>query len=123
MRQNGIECEFADPNYVVFMVTPAITNSDMERLTEVLLALPRREASDQCPPPLVCPRRVITIREATLSPSETLPVRKCVGRILAAATVGCPPAVPIVASGEVIDEGCLACFDYYGIESCSVVKE
>lgn len=123
LRQNGIECEFADPNYVVFMVTPAITNSDMERLTEVLLALPRREASDQCPPPLVCPRRVITIREATLSPSETLPVRKCVGRILAAATVGCPPAVPIVASGEVIDEGCLACFDYYGIESCSVVKE
>lgn len=122
LRRNGIECEFADPNYVVLMVTPAITDRDMKRLTEVLTALPRREALSLCPPPLVRPRRVMSIREATFAPSEILPVQKCVGRVLAAATVGCPPAVPIVASGEVIDEGCLECFDYYGIETCSVLK-
>jgi arginine/lysine/ornithine decarboxylase len=50
-------------------------------------------------------------------------VGECVGRVLAAATVGCPPAVPIVVSGERISESAVACFAYYGIETCAVVKE
>jgi arginine/lysine/ornithine decarboxylase len=50
-------------------------------------------------------------------------VSECVGRVLAAATVGCPPAVPIVVSGERIDESAVACFRYYGIKTCAVVKE
>jgi arginine/lysine/ornithine decarboxylase len=65
----------------------------------------------------------MSVREALLSPSEVLPVGKCVGRVLAAATVGCPPAVPIVVSGERIDQSAVACFAYYGIETCAVVKE
>ena len=52
-----------------------------------------------------------------------LPVENCVGRVLAAANVGCPPAVPIVACGERIDENALRCFRYYGIKTCSVMKE
>lgn len=122
LRQNGIESEFADPDYLVMMITPAITEADLERLTEVLLSLPRRKAWMQCPPPLVPPKRVLTVREALLSPSEVLPVNECIGRVLAADTVGCPPAVPIVVSGERIDESAVACFKYYGIETCAVLK-
>ncbi len=123
LRDHGIECEFADPDHVVLMFTPAITEGDTERLTEVLLSLPRRAPLLLCPPPLVRPERVLSVREALLSPAETLPVSECVGRVLAAATVGCPPAVPIVVSGERIDDGAVECFGYYGIETCSVVKE
>ena len=123
LRDHGIECEFADPDHVVLMFTPAITEGDTERLTEVLLSLPRRTPLLFCPPPLVRPERVLSVREALLSPAETLPVSECVGRVLAAATVGCPPAVPIVVSGERIDDGAVECFGYYGIETCSVVKE
>ncbi len=122
LREHNIECEFSDPDYVVLMFTPAITDRDVAHLTEVLLSLPRRDAISLCPPPLIKPRRVMSVREAMLSPSEVLPVTACIGRVAAAATVGCPPAVPVVASGEVIDEGCLACFDYYGIKTCCVVK-
>ena len=73
----------------------------------------------------VLPIRFSTLedREAALSPCETLPVERCLGRILAAATVGCPPAVPILVCGERIDEHALACFRYYGIETCTVVRE
>ena len=122
LQDHGIECEFADPDFVVLMITPAITEADLMRLTEVLLSLPRREALMQCPPALAHPKRAMTIREAMLSPAETLPVSECLGRVLAAATVGCPPAVPIVVSGEIIDRSALECFAYYGIETCSVVK-
>ena len=123
LRQNGIECEFADPDFVVLMVTPAITEPELDRVAEVLCALPRRDSVAVCPPALIKPERVMSVREALLSPSEVLPVSECVGRIAAAATVGCPPAVPIVVSGERIDQSAVACFAYYGIEMCSVVKE
>ena len=122
LREHGIECEFADPDHVVLMFTPAVTEGDMERLTEVLLSLPRRAPLLLCPPPLVPPERVMSVREALLSPSEVLPVSHCVGRIAAAATVGCPPAVPIAVSGERINESMAECFAYYGITHCAVVK-
>ncbi|MBE6586399.1 MAG: amino acid decarboxylase [Ruminococcaceae bacterium] len=122
LRDHGIECEFADPDYLVMMITPAITELDLERMTDVLLSLPRREALALCPPALTHPKRAMTIREAMLSPSETLPVSECIGRVLAAATVGCPPAVPIVVSGEQISESAAVCFQYYGIKVCSVIK-
>jgi arginine/lysine/ornithine decarboxylase len=35
--------------------------------------------------------------------------------------VGCPPAVPIVVSGERIDESAEECFAYYGITHCAVI--
>ena len=45
------------------------------------------------------------------------------GRIIADVCVGCPPAVPIAVSGEIIDKNAVRCFEYYGIESCTVIKE
>ena len=123
LRQSGMECEFADPNFVVLMFTPAITEADVEKLTEVLTTLPKRDPLLLCPPPLMPPQRVMSVREALFSPAEVLPVEECIGRVAAAATVGCPPAVPIVVSGEVIDGGAVACFQFYGIETCMVIKE
>lgn len=123
LRGQGIECEFADPDHLVLMFTPAITEADICRLTDVLLSLPRREAITVLPPTMGRPARVMSVREAAFSPCETVPAAESLGRILAAATVGCPPAVPIVVSGERIDESAVAQFAYYGIESCVVVKE
>ena len=67
--------------------------------------------------------RVMRIREAALSPCETIPARESAGRVLAAASIGCPPAVPIVVCGERIDGDAARAFAYYGIETCTGVKE
>ena len=123
LRGQGIECEFADPDYLVLMFTPATTEADIARLTDALLSLPRREAIAEMPPAMGRPARVMSVREAAFSPCETVPAAESVGRVLAVATVGCPPAVPIVVSGERIDERTAAQFAYYGIERCVVVKK
>ena len=57
-----------------------------------------------------------------LSPSEEIDVNESFGRILASPSVSCPPAVPVLVCGEVIDESAIKCFKYYGIEKCRVVK-
>ena len=123
LEKEGIVCEFADPDFLVFMLTPEVGTDGLARLEAALVNLPRRDAIAQCPPPMRTPERVLSVREAMLSPAEVLDVKSCVGRVLGAATVGCPPAVPIVVSGERINEDAVACFAYYGIETCVVVCE
>ena len=123
LHMNNIECEFSDPDHLVLMLTPANTKKDLQKLTEVLTAIPRREAI-LTPAPLVSrPEKVLSIRQALFSSSELIPAAHSEGRILAAASVGCPPAVPVLVSGERIDEQAIRCFSYYGIEYCRVVTE
>ncbi len=122
LRKNGIECEFADPDFLVLMLTPAITRDNLQRLVAVLTALPRKDAILTAAPFIGKPERVLSIRSAMLSPSEVIPVAESEGRILSAATVGCPPAVPIVVCGERIDQNAIKAFQYYGIETCRVCK-
>ena len=122
LRKSGIECEFADPDFVVLMLTPIIGSCGLEHLENALRAIPRTDAIDTRPPRATPPTVQMRIRDAMLAPCESMDVRNCIGRVLAAATVSCPPAVPIVVSGERIDKNALACFDYYGIHTCTVVK-
>ena len=49
-------------------------------------------------------------------------MKSAVGRICAAPTVSCPPAIPIAVSGERITREHVALFEAYGIEEIDVVK-
>lgn len=121
IEKQGVVCEFADPDYLVLMLTPENTDEELQRVKAALVSIPRKEALSEEPPRMARPERVMTIREAMLSVSEEVEAEQAVGRVLSAATAGCPPAVPIVVCGERIDESAAACFGYYGIKSCRVV--
>lgn len=123
LSDNNIISEFCDPDFLVLMPTPQIGSEDLDRLEKILTSLPRREQIDELPPPMTLPQRILTPREAVLSDSETVDVSEAHGRVLADITVGCPPAVPIVVSGEKIDESAIRAFKYYGITKCSVIKK
>jgi len=123
LRDQDIECEFSDPDFLVLMLTPEIGEDGLERLEKTLLSIPKRPAILDVPPLFHPQEQVMSIREAAFARSEVLPASACKGRILSAATVGCPPAVPILICGERIDEHAIACFNYYGIDPCAVVAE
>lgn len=122
LRQQTIEPEYADPDYVVLMLSTETTEEEINRLSKTLFHIsPKTPIEEKAPRFIPCPK-VLEIREAMLSDSETLPVEQCLGRILAVPTVSCPPAVPILVCGEQIDEHAIKCFQYYGIDNCCVVK-
>ena len=121
LRANGIEVEFSDRDYTVLMLTPENTEEDLEALIEALASF-NGDAEKSAPPSVLPHGRFMSIREAMLSPSETVDVESAVGRILASPTVSCPPAVPIVVSGEEITEADVRIFKYYGIDKVSVIK-
>ena len=123
LRERNIECEFADPDYLVLMPTPEMGVQTLLLLENALKQIPKKTAISDAPPKPGKAERVCGIRQALLSPGETLSVEQCLGKVLSAASVGCPPAVPILVCGERIDENAIACFRYYGIENCTVMMK
>lgn len=123
LEEENIFCEFSDPDHLVFMLSPLQTEAALQRLTEALLAIERRAPLTLLPPPLPIAEAVCSPGAALLAPSERIPAEQSLGRILSDAEVSCPPAVPILVSGERIDEAALACFRYYGYSHLRVTKE
>lgn len=132
LRAAKIECEYADPRYLVLMFTPDNPPQDFERLTAAVLRIAEELAG-----PVTLPEetagefavlerglhRRCTIRQAVFAPQEQLPAEQAIGRICAMPTVSCPPAIPIVVSGEQITPAAAAWMKRYHVEEVSVIRE
>jgi hypothetical protein len=124
LRSEKIECEYADDRYLVLMASADNREEDFARLARALADLPARTPLTLPPPPARGKREgVLSIRDAMLARAERVSVRDALGRIAAIPTVSCPPAVPILVSGERIDASAIDLLAYYGIEEIDVVCE
>lgn len=121
LLKEGIVCEFSDPDYLVLMLTPENSDEDLKALEKALLQIEKREEIKERMPLMAKPIKKLSPREAMLAPCERVKVIECEGRVLASANVSCPPAIPIVVCGEVIDESAVSLLNYYGITECDVV--
>ena len=118
----GIEPEFSDSEYTVLMLTPENSDSDLENL---ICAIEKAQ-NTKCESVPNAPKpheSATSIREAIFSPFERIAVSKALGRISASPTVSCPPAVPIVISGERITQEDILLFEHYGVEFVDAVIE
>lgn len=121
LRENNIECEFCDPDFVVLMLTLNNSPDALSTLKNVLLSIKKREKILIKPPILKKPQRVMSVRDAVMSNSKTVCVSDALNQVLSTVTLSCPPAVPILVCGELIDESAQKCFEYYGINKCEIV--
>ena len=122
LKSNGIISEFYDQDYLVLMVSPKTTDEDYLALEKALLSLKQKNTITKKPPKLLPKKSVISFNNAIFSSSENVNVDNALGRISSGISVSCPPAVPIVVCGEVIDENAIENFKYYGIKKCNVIK-
>ena len=121
LRAGGVECEFADAAHLVLMFAPDNAPEDYARVERILRApLPVPPAAN---PPFPVPERAMTIRRAMFAAAETVPAEAALGRVCAAPTVACPPAVPIAISGERIGPEAVRAFLKSGIREIAVVRE
>ena len=132
LRRAVIECEYADPRYLVLMFTPENPPRDGKRLLsamrEIIAALP-----DELPQPEALQGEFAaleqqlhtrcSIRQAVFAPQERLPVAQAEGRVCAMPTVSCPPAIPIAVSGEVITPAAVRLMQRYHVTEVSVLRE
>lgn len=122
LENSNIYCEFADKDYIVFMLSPENETEGLLTLVKTLCGISKKAPINENPPLVAAPKRALSVREAVFSKSEIINAKDGVGRILAEFNISCPPAVPIAVCGEIIDEDAIKCFDYYGINKISVIK-
>lgn len=121
LRRQGVECEYADRDFLVLMATPENTPEELARAVAALGQCPGEANLPQLP--LARGERACSIRQAAFAPRETVDAAHSLGRICGLPTVGCPPAIPIAVSGERIAPEALALFEYYGISQVEVLVE
>ena len=115
LRERKIEIEFSDRDFAVLMFTPENEEKDFTRLESALLTLPRRTPiRENIPPKMPKAKTALSVRDAVFAPKEIVSVKEAEGKICASPLVSCPPAVPIVMSGEVITKDAMEWFFYYG---------
>ena len=121
LRQNQIECEYADESYVVCMISPENSRDNLQELIKALgeNLLPYDERTNLSPLKI---KMGCSIRQAIFGESEMIPVMDSIGRICGAPLVSCPPAIPIVVSGEIITKDAVELLVYYGIKEIEVCK-
>lgn len=125
LRKNKVECEYADDRFVVLMASAANSDCDFRRLEKAIRKIAaeiRNPIPDTTPTFTAAPVAKMTVRDALFSPYKTVDTATAEGRICASPTVSCPPAVPVVISGEVIDADAVKILLHYGIGKVNVVK-
>lgn len=122
LRQNQVECEYADSEYLVLMATPENEEEDYQKLQDVLGINGLEYSKHTVFGRLNC-KKAMSIRNAVFAEHELVPVSNALGRICGVPCVSCPPAIPVVISGEVIDKESIAILEYYGMQMIDVVKE
>ncbi len=125
LRERLIEVEYADSDMLVLMLTPELREQDFERLENAFASLPKSTLVRPTPfffQNSPC-ETVMTPTQALFSKKESVPVEQSLGRICASPTVSCPPAIPVVISGERIDARALELLLHYGIKTVEVVAD
>lgn len=122
LRNCSVECEYFDDDCIVMLFSPLNTAKEILKIADILEKCsplpPTNSLTFEAPHLTVA----MTVREAVLSDYEAIHVDESNGRICAGVNVPCPPAIPIAASGEVINENCIKIFKRYGILNVNVVK-
>lgn len=120
LRAEKIECEYADREYLVLMATPENKTEDFERFVDVMGKNQEAYVEKALLKPAEC-GQVLSIREAVFAKQDKVLAKEALGQVCGVPMVGCPPAIPIVVSGEIITKEAVELFQYYGIKEVSVV--
>lgn len=123
LRDCGIEFEYADDDFVVFMFSPQNTDEDFEKLKKAFENINVSTKKDASNIEIPKAERVSTIRESIFCESEEIDVQNALGRVCASPCVSCPPAIPIAVSGEKITNEHIELFRKYNIDKILVVKK
>ena len=115
LRQNGIEPEYSDVQFVVLMAGISNTQSDFDKLISALGNISVKPPIDNDFPPVLPSPRQLPIRQAALQKGTTVSIDDAVGRTCALSVTACQPSVPVVVSGETITADIVKILKRYSI--------
>lgn len=121
-RNFKIEPEYVGSSVLVFLFSTFNNQKDFEKFENAILHL---EVKNRIQKNMLYPQKpetVLTPRECLFCQFEILPIDECIGRIACESKILCPPGVPIIMAGEVINKVNKNLLKNTGIINLKVVK-
>lgn len=104
LRAFGIEPEMFDDERVVLIPSPFNSNRDFIKLDNAINALKERTPLANYRENIEYPKRAMKPRDAYFAKRVSLDVNNSLGKISAETFSPCPPGIPLVIPGEIIDQ-------------------
>ncbi len=123
LRDSGIECELADRNKAVLLFSAATTLEDCERAEMAMLFVPSRGAAAPAKLPVIKATANMPMWEAMYKPFRTVPLKSSCGEVCARFIAPCPPGIPLVMPGEIIDHNVIDALWAHGIQNVPVISK
>jgi len=130
LSKSGIECEYADPDYLVTMWSPyneypGDYDRFLDKIRDITSGLsPNAEKEESniiedytLPEVKYQPYEIMYKPHFTEQLDDSL-----IGRVAADTMISCPPAIAPIVAGEVIDENVLKVLKHYNIKTLEVLK-
>lgn len=121
LRSSGVECEMSDANRVVLMFSSANKIEDFERAEIAILFVRRKKPIAPEKYPVIKPTAHMPVHEAMFLPQKIVPLEKANGEVCAGLNAPCPPCVPLVMPGEIIDHNVADALKQYGVKNIAVL--
>lgn len=122
LKSCQIEPEICSPMAVVLLFSPENTEEEYERALRLLRLWPKGAPLKTSAPCFSLPKRAMPLREAMLAQSERIPLNRALSRVVSGVVAPCPPGVPLLMSGEMLDRDGIFLLESYGINEIDVVK-
>lgn len=123
LRASGVECEWADDTYVVLLFSAVTTVEDVQRAEMGILFTPMVTPLPPAKHPIVKPTTALPIYEAVYRKRKIVPLQQAGGLVCAGLTAPCPPGIPLIMPGEIIDHNVMEMLNGYGVKTIQVVAE
>lgn len=121
LRSNGVECEMADDNYVVLMFSGVSTLEDCERAEMAIKFVLTRPPKPLVKYPHIKATQGMPMWEAMYKPRKLVPIEAARGELCAEIKSVCPPGIPLIYPGEIIDHTTAEILKSRGINKINIV--
>ena len=122
LRENKVECEYADENCTVLLFSTITTRQETEAVKAAFAKTKLKKAIPPVIYPVLKPKKAVSIREAVFScRGELCSPDKAVNKICAEIIAPCPPGVPIIMPGEIIGREEAQALELFNIEKIKVI--
>ncbi|MEG0692854.1 MAG: hypothetical protein RR444_07210, partial [Oscillospiraceae bacterium] len=122
LRNHKVECEYASARHVVLMLSPQNTKLDIDRIIAAIKAIVKKEPIVSDTARFELPQVMMSVRQATFASKELTPIDQVIGKVAGETKIKCPPGVPIIIAGEVIDVNVQKLLKRSSIFAINVVK-
>ncbi len=121
LLRNGVTVEFYDEEFVVLMPSPYNDKEDFDRLKKCFSTFTKKPAIQNKIAP-VKTEIALSAKKAYFSTKTEVLLSNALGKIYGETTFSCPPAVPVICLGEVINDDAILALEKLGVKKVKVVK-